>query len=155
MSLISVHKVTIEIDRDKFPNKEVFREFSENVSRQVHRTLLERTQRGEYLSGSSPGHETYSPAYAAMKGKPLSPVTLRDTGQMMASLETVVQNRGVMRNFAGVEISDSEAGRKAAIHNDIGAHGVRRRWFDVTQDEVRDILRDAAAETSNFSLEVF
>lgn len=156
MGLISVHKQSFEVDADALVDKDAFERFAEEVAREVRETVEQRTLAGSYLPGSSPGHETYSEAYAESRGKPLSPVTLRDTGSMIAALQTKHQPRGVLRYFAGVEISDPRAARLAAIHNDTGAgrSKVVRRWFDLTDDEVRTIVQRAADNTKDFTLDV-
>lgn len=156
MSLISVHRHAIEISEDDLITKEAFERFAEEVSREVVATIKNRTAEGRYLSGSTPGHETYNASYARAKKKPQSPVTLRDTGSMMNAIVPKHQPRGVYRWFAGGEIADPRAGRLAAIHNDVGAGAgaVVRRWFDITQEEIQTALRRAGDNTEGFDIDV-
>lgn len=111
----------------------------------MEQTIKERTARGEFRAQGSSGARArrYNDAYARREGKPLSPVNLRLSGNMMDSLRG--QHRVNPKSIRVLtDFTNEEARRLAEIHEEEGAGRTRiRRVFNyLTKSEAMRITKE-------------
>ena len=118
----------------------------EAVGREAIRIIRERTLKGKFSPYGSSGARAkrYNPDYAKRKGKPITPVTLRDTGEMLDSLVASHRFQGNIIHIT-VGFSTLSARRKKEYLQDKGAgpNQIKRRFFYITPTERQRLVRVA------------
>lgn len=127
------------------------RDVGRAMAKEVRDIIYERTMRGVFGPGTD--RETYNPDYARKKGKPLAPVTLRDTGSMLRQMKGIYKfSNEADTILADIRFQTSRAEFLADIHNRRGAGRgqIRRRFLFLRQrDESRIMSAVAAAMMGN------
>jgi hypothetical protein len=146
---VAVSNITLLV-RGRFIKHDRLRQLGEAIARKYREVMFRKFYTGSYDAGSSVGHETYSDNYAALKkGGRKSPVNLFDTGEFHGSIQHFYNLKKGNKFIAGVQTTSDHADRMVQVHDRLGAGQgkVVRKFWSMTDDQVREIIKRASSET--------
>lgn len=124
------------------------RKAAQAMGRQWRNIILKRTAKGKFAKRGSSGSRArrYNERYAARKGFPISPVNLRDTGDMLDSMQQghKFTSDGMI---VGIYFNGADAHRKFDYHQNKGAgrSKIKRRFLYANSKEQAQILKAGIA----------
>lgn len=122
------------------------RDVGRAMAKSIREIIYERTLKGVFGPGTD--RETYNPDYARKKGKPLAPVTLRDTGSMLDQMKGIYKfSNDADTILADIRFQTSRAEFLADIHNRRGAGRgqIRRRFLFLRERDESRIMSAVAS----------
>ena len=140
--------------KGRFISHDKLDELALETSRKIRETIEERFITGNYLPGTD--RETYNEEYAERrKGGRLAPVDMWLAGDMRSAITPIHELRGGNDYIAGITVEGNDA-QKVWYHHFAGAgpNKIRRKFWALTDDEVRYILR-RAGEATDYGIKRF